>query len=196
MNNSRLNFDEILNSKNFTKKPNLFTINNLKDIANMSSKERKERILEFCTEEELNELDRLSTKNMNLDSSTIIEFAMDDMGLDSEHLSEKVKINSHTLKEILNGKIFPWKLEIDQVLNLLSTLNIPVNDFINGMREKSIIISNKDINISVPHLPRAKGLTKKQQYKAMVDMEKQILIQDEEKEREEFIQTLRKFVNL
>ncbi|RFB11460.1 hypothetical protein DZB84_20550 [Bacillus sp. HNG] len=192
MKNSKMNFDEILNSKNFIKKPQLFTIDNLKDYINMTSQERKEIVSSFCSEEEINEL---MNKDYNLDSTMLIQFALEDFNMTIDQLSDKTRVKKETLKEIVTGKLLPWKLKVEEILQIIHTLNISIDEFVKGLKNKTIIVDPKDINISGIQLPRAKNMTKREQKRAMIDMEKQIIIQDEEREREKFIQTLNSFVN-
>lgn len=195
MKNSKMNFDEILNTNNFIKKPNLFTVENLKEIAEMSPEDRKESISTFCTIEELEELDSLTGDNSGLDISTLIQFAMEDAGFNIDQLSSKAKINKENLKELISGKKMPWKLELEEIIKLINTLHLSIDEFIQGTREKTIIINSRDINISGIQLPRANNITKREQKKAMIEMERQIIVQDELEEREEFIQTLKNLVS-
>lgn len=192
MKNSKMNFDEILNSKNFSKKPQLFTIDNLKDYINMTTQERKEIVSSFCSEEEI---DELMKKDYSLDSTMLIQFALEDFNMTIDQLSDKTRVKKETLKEIVTGKLLPWKLKVEEILQIIHTLNISIDEFVKGLQNKTIIVDSKDINISGIQLPRAKNMTKREQKRAMIDMEKQIIIQDEKREREKFIQALNSFVN-
>lgn len=192
MKNSKLDFDQILNSKNFIKKPRLVTIETLKEITNITNEERKEHIFSFCSEDELNELMK---QDDSLDSTMLIQFALEDFNMTVEQLSDKTKIKVQILKQFIDGKMMPWKLKVDEIAQIIRILNISVDEFIKGLRNKTIIIDSKEINIEGIQLPRAKNMTKREQKKAMIDMEKQILLQDEAEEREEFIQTLKSLVN-
>lgn len=192
MKNSKMDFDEILNSNSFIKKPKLVTIETVKEITNMTFEERKEHRTSFCLDEELHEL---MNQDYSLDSTMLIQFALEDFNMTIHQLSDKTRINEKLLKKIIDGKIMPWKLKVEEVAQIIRTLNIPIDEYIKGLKNKTIIIESKDINIDGIQLPRAKNMTKREQKKAMIDMEKQIMIQDEAEERDEFIQTLKSFVN-
>lgn len=192
MKNSKINFEELLISKNFIKEPQLVTIETLKKISTMKSKERKEHISSFCTEEELHDL---MEPSYSLDSTLLVQFALEDFDITIEQLSDKTKIKVKTLKQIIEGKMMPWKLKVEEIAQMIRTLNISVDEYTRGLKNKTIIVDSKDINIEGVQLPRAKNMTKSEQKKAMIDMEKQILLEDEAEERDEFIQTLKSFVN-
>jgi hypothetical protein len=192
MKNSKMNFEEILNRNYFIKRPKILTVENVKNISNMSSEHRKEQISTFCSEEELHEL---MNKDDSLDSTLLIEFALEDFNMSVDKLSDITRINVIILKKIINGKLMPWKLKVEEVAKIIQTLNISVEEYIKGLKNKTIVIDSKDISIEGIQLPRAKNMTRKEQKRAMIEMEKQIMIQDEAEERDMFIQTLKNFVN-
>ncbi|MDC3416673.1 helix-turn-helix domain-containing protein [Aquibacillus salsiterrae] len=170
-------------TKNFIRKKKAILID---------TSENNNSISNFCTEEEL---DDFMNEEHSLDSTMLIQFALEDFNMTIDQLSDKTRINIQTLKKIINGKMMPWKLTIEEVAQILHTLNISIDEFIKGLKNKTIIINSKDVNIDGIQLPRAKNMNKREQKKAMIDMEKQIMVQDEAEERDEFIQTLKNFVN-
>ena len=189
-------FEEWINAKYLGNRLNLFTTDDLNKIAKMSSKERRQSLLSWCSEEELDNLENeLLKEEYSLDSTMLLQFALEDLGISVERLSEETRIDKKYLTDLLSGKLLPWKLKVDQVVTLLQILGISINEFTKGLRQKRIIVRNKDVNIEGVQLPRAKSLTKREQKRAMIEMEKQIMVHEEMEEREEFIQRLTSFVS-
>ncbi|OLN21330.1 hypothetical protein BTO30_15580 [Domibacillus antri] len=192
MANSKINLERLLNPQSFPDKLNLFTIDNVKEIMNLNSTERKKTVDEFWDEEDIEDLSRY---DYSPDSTMLIQFAVEEHCIKIENLSKKTKIQIDILKDLIKGKLMPWKLKAEEVLTLINILDIPCDDFIKGIVNKKITVSLKQLKISGMHLPRAKNLSQKEQKKAMIEMERQIAIQDEEEERDIFIQELKNLVN-
>lgn len=188
----KINFDHIFNSDSLPKKPNLFTIQSLKDIADMETRIRKETIDSFWEEDDLYELDNEEYKP---DSTILIQFAIEDLSLNAQDLSEKTKITLENIMGLLKGTILPWKIEVEKMYRLVSFLNIEPDEFIQGLKYKTIIIQNKDLNLNGLHLPRAKNLSEKEKKRALLEMEREIAIQDEKELRDQFIHDFNNFVS-
>jgi hypothetical protein len=184
--------DEIMESKDLNKKSKVFTIENFKEIANMDPLKRKELVYSYCDEKELTEF---MNEEYKPDAAIILQFAIEDLSIGVEELSKKTKIKHDELKNLINGKKMPWKLKVEEIVNIINILDISTSDFIDAVKRKNIAINPKDLNISGIHLPRAKNLNKKEQKKAMLELERQIAIQDEIEERDHFIEELKCFVN-
>lgn len=192
MTNPKINFEKLFDSIPPHKKTKTLTINDVKELMKLSDKELTEAVDYHWKSEELKELEANSHL---LDSTLLIQFALEDHKIQLEKLSKKSNISIDTLKSIIKGKIFPWKLRVEEIFSLISALEIPIDDFIEGLLNKEIFIESKQLQISGLHLPRAKNLSQVKQKEAMLEMERQIAIQDEEEERETFIQDLKNLVN-
>jgi hypothetical protein len=184
--------EEIINSKDFNRKSKIFTIEDFKIIESREPLKTKEVIFSYCNE---NELEEFMNDEYRPDATMIIQFAIEDISISIEELSNRTQIRHDELKNLINGKRMPWKLDVNEIVNIVRTLNISIFDFIEAVKRKNIVINSKDINISGIHLPRAKNLSRREQKKAMIELERQIAIQDEIEERDHFIEELKNFVN-
>lgn len=185
-----IELNQLINTRTI-KKPNLVTIESLKELAAMSVEKRDELISEMCS---MYEFDGFMKSEFQPDSTLIIEFAMEDLNVSIQDISKKTSIDLDSIKKLFTGQLMPWRLELNQLFEFISFLNISKEDMIDAMRNQKITFKPNQLQFNGTHLPRAKGMSRSEAKKAMIQMEIQMAIQDEEQYREKFIQDFKNFV--